>query len=184
MIRVATLVVILGGLVGLFFWGLTFGDAGSRTNVRSNLIDKPVADFTLPLYERYQPSYGDSLSLASFSKPRVVNFWASWCAPCRSEAPVLQAAQQVYGDKVQFIGVQTNERGGAQKAREDGNAFLNEFNWTFPTVYDDGNRTFIDYGVVGIPETFFIKADGTLLYKHPGPVTDEIMERMMAELLQ
>ena len=72
---------------------------------------------------------------------------------------------------------------GVEKARpNDGQAFLDEFQWTFPTVFDDANRTFINFGVVGIPETFFIKADGTLLYKHAGAVTPAMMEEMIAEL--
>ena len=186
MIRVFTIIVILAGLIGLFLWGLNSGTTGSRTNVPSSYLGRAVPDFELPLYERYAAEFGDSLSLSQFEgQPRVVNIWASWCGPCRDEAPVLQQAHERYGDEVRFIGLQSNERTkNPDVVRERGEAFLNEFAWTFPTVYDASNRVFIDYGVFGIPETFFIQADGTLLYKHAGPVTPQIMEGMMAELIQ
>ena len=177
--RVFVVVAVVGALVGLFLFGLLRGQPDR--DITSNILNKPVADFELPLYERYQGTYGPTVKLSEFSnKPRVVNFWASWCGPCEYEAPVLEAAARAYGDEVQFIGVQTQDKG----QREAGQAFINKFNLSFPNVIDDNSATGIEYGVFGVPETFFIRADGTLAYKHAGPVTADLVETQIATLLQ
>ena len=71
MIRVVSIIVIMAGLIGLFMWGLNSNSAGDRTNVRSSYLGREVPNFELPLYERYGPDYGETLSLAQFEgKPK------------------------------------------------------------------------------------------------------------------
>jgi len=174
--RVALVVAIVGGLSALFVFGLLRG-APDR-NVPSNLLGRPVPTFVLPVYERYLADFGPRLSLADHvGRPMVINFWASWCGPCYVEAPHLEAAHRRYGDEVLFIGVQTQER----DARVAGRAFIERFDFTFPNVIDDDSRVSIAYGLFGVPETFFVHADGTLDHKHVGPVDARLLtERVEA----
>jgi cytochrome c biogenesis protein CcmG/thiol:disulfide interchange protein DsbE len=90
--------------------------------------------------------------------PLVLNFWASWCDPCRAEAKVLEKAwKQQAGDDVLFLGLD------AQDAREDARDFIAQFGITFPHVRDPGNDTQRAWGVTGLPETYFIAADGKVV---------------------
>jgi len=176
--RILFVVAIVGGLSGLFLFGLLRG-APDR-NVPSNLLDRPVPGFALPVYERYLADFGPVFDLADHTgRPMVINFWASWCGPCYVEAPFLEAAHRHYGDRVLFVGVQTQER----DARAAGRAFIERFDFTFPNVIDNDSRVSIAYGLFGVPETFFVRADGTLAYKHVGPVDAAVMTERVAALL-
>ena len=97
--------------------------------------------------------------------PLVVNFWASWCDPCRAEAKVLERAYKAQ-DGVLFLGLD------AQDAREDARDFIAQFGLTFPHVRDPGNDTQRDWGVTGLPETYFIGADGRVVGHVIGTVDD------------
>ena len=99
--------------------------------------------------------------------PLVLNFWASWCDPCRAEAKVLEKAwKQQSGNDVLFLGLD------AQDAREDARDFISQFGLTFPHVRDPGNDTQRAWGVTGLPETYFIAADGSVVGHVIGTVDD------------
>ena len=99
--------------------------------------------------------------------PLVLNFWASWCDPCRAEAKVLEKAwKQQSGGDVLFLGLD------AQDAREDARDFISQFGLTFPHVRDPGNDTQREWGVTGLPETYFIAADGSVVGHVIGTVDD------------
>jgi cytochrome c biogenesis protein CcmG, thiol:disulfide interchange protein DsbE len=98
--------------------------------------------------------------------PLVVNFWASWCDPCRAEAKVLERAYKAQ-KAVLFLGLD------AQDAREDARDFIAQFGLTFPHVRDPGNDTQRAWGVTGLPETYFIGADGRVVGHVIGTVDDE-----------
>ena len=177
--RLLTVTAVVGGLVALFLFGLLRGPPDR--DIASNLVDKQVPGFVLPVYERYQTTYGPTLDLADYKgKPLVLNFWASWCAPCRDEAPVLETAWRKYGNDVLIVGVQSQDRG----ARDNGRAFINQFDLSFPNVFDDDSAAFIDYGVFGIPETFFIRPDGTLALRYTGQLTTELLDTQIEGLMQ
>ena len=179
MTRVLAVVAVVAALVGLFLFGLLRGSPDRA--IESNILGESVPNFELPLYERYQTSYGPTFSLDAFDgTPRVVNFWASWCGPCYQEAPELEAVYRAYQDDVLFVGVQTQDKGKLSEGRD----FINQFDLSFPNVIDDNSAVSIDYGVFGVPETFFVNADGTLAYKHVGPVTTEVLETQIEALLQ
>jgi cytochrome c biogenesis protein CcmG/thiol:disulfide interchange protein DsbE len=93
---------------------------------------------------------------------------------------VLERTHRRHGDQVLVLGVNTQDRN-----RDNARAFLSEFNLTFPNGIDENSRIGINYGIFGLPETFFVAADGTLLYKHAGAVTqaviDEQLERMLPQ---
>lgn len=177
---VLTTVAIVAALGGLFAYGLLRGEPDR--DIPSALIGKPAPAFELPLYEAYRGEFGETLSLDELrGRPLVVNFWASWCAPCYDEAPVLQAYWQEYRDSgVVFVGVQTQDRG----KRAEGRAFIDQFDLTFPNVIDDDSSVSVDWGLFGVPETFFVSRDGVVVDKHIGPVTPAVMERQLAALLR
>lgn len=176
--RVLISVAIVAALSGLFLFGLLRGQPDR--DVPSNLLGRSVPTFELPVYERYAADYGPLFDLASHQgRPLVINFWASWCGPCYEEAPHLERVWQRYRDEILVVGVQTQDR----DARAAGRAFIDQFGLSFPNVIDNDSRVSIAYGLFGVPETFFVAADGTLSSKHAGPVTEAMMlERIEAML--
>ncbi len=172
--------VIALALGGLFFFGLLRGSPDR--DVPSNLLGKVAPGFDLPLHVRYQPDYGPTLSSADLiGRPLVVNFWASWCGPCYVEAPVLQTFWEEYQDSgVLFIGIQTQDRGN----EADGRKFLSQFGLTFPNGADDDSTISVNWGLMGVPETFFVDKAGNITYKHIGPVTEQVLSQQLATLLQ
>lgn len=98
-------------------------------------------------------------------RPALVNIWASWCGPCRDEAPHLRAAHEEYGDRVQFLGVDILD------ARGDARAFIEEFGWTYPSVFDVTGAIRDGLGLVGQPVTLFYDAEGQLVDTWIGPLT-------------
>lgn len=176
--RLLVVIVIAVGLGTLFAFG-TFTPRDDR-DVASPRLGREVPDFELSLFTRYQDRYGEVIKLSDFEgTPLVVNFWASWCYPaCYREAPHLEAVWQRYQGQVQFIGIDT------QDTMERGREFLDQFDLSFPNGFDERSRIAIDYGIFGIPETFFIYADGTLHHRHAGEISAEQLEERIEELLQ
>ena len=108
--------------------------------------------------------------------PKLVNFWASWCAPCRVEHPQLMALQD---EGLPIYGV--NYKDDADKAR----AFLEELGDPFEGVgADDAGRMALEWGVYGVPETFVLDGDGTVLLRFAGPITDVILEKRIRPALE
>ncbi len=99
-------------------------------------------------------------------KPVVVNFWASWCAPCEDEAPLFKRAHEIYGDRVSFLGVDIKD------ARSDALDFVAEFGLDYPSVRDETQEIYAAYGLTGQPETFFVDADGIFVDHVAGPVDE------------
>jgi cytochrome c biogenesis protein CcmG, thiol:disulfide interchange protein DsbE len=175
LIGVVAVVTVLGTL---FTYGI-LRDPTRRDDIPSALLNKQTPAFTMPLFERYRTEFGSEFDAAAErGTPLVVNFWASWCLPCREEMPVLEASWREYRDSVLFVGVNTQERSasGAQ-------ALMDEFSLSYPNGRDESNRINIEYGLFGLPETFFIRADGTLQYRHSGVLTQEIIDEQIRALL-
>lgn len=179
MMRVVAVVAITVLLAALFVFGLQPRDP---RDLESEFVGKTMNDFEAPLFERYQQEFGATLrysEVAGQGTPLVVNFWASWCVPaCWNEAPRLQAAWQKYQGQILMIGVDF------QDEVEDAEAFLDRFGKTYPSVRDPRGSVGIEWGVFGVPETFFIRADGTLSYKHNGEISTETLEAQIQELLR
>lgn len=120
-------------------------------------------DFVLPRLDE-----DGRLDLASLrGNVVVVNFWASWCPPCRLEAPALEATWQRYRDRgVVVVGI------NVQDLVPEAARFLKETRTTYPVVRDRDNATYRAYGVVALPETFFIERAGMIVEKFRGGVSD------------
>ena len=176
--RLAIVVVVVAGFGALFAFGLR--NPVDR-DIPANRVGKTMPDFEMPLFERYAEEYGPTFKVSeNLGKPMVINFWASWCPPCQYEAPVLEAGWQEYGNEVLFVGVDTQDSGNEADAR----AFIENHGLTFPNGKDESSRIGIDYGLFGLPETFFIRADGTLLSKHSGAVTQAVLDEQVGALLR
>lgn len=145
----------VAGLLALLVWKLAFGsDAGVAGALAKG--ENPVAPaFTLSRID----AVGGELSLASLKgKPVVVNFWASWCIPCKDEAPALQETYEKHrAQGLVVLGIDV------QDFRQDARRFMKRFGMTYPVVYDGSGSTLGKWGVTGFPETFFINREGRLV---------------------
>lgn len=171
MLGTGFVVLVALALIGL----LAYGMLAPRTTTGSVPVRvRDARDFTLPLHS------GGTLQLSALrGTPVVLNFWASWCAPCKQEAPILEAVSRRYqGREVLFLGVNVWDKD------EDAQAFLRQFNITYDSVIDASGNTAIDYGVSGIPETFFIDRDGKIRRHFVGPIGDQQLASFIDELLQ
>lgn len=169
-----------GALVVVFAVGIgaLFGARLDRdpTLVSTPLIGQPASERVVPYLEQE-----GSVSLADLrGQIVVVNFWASWCVACREEHPSLSAAAAAYQDAgVRFLGV------NYQDQKSSATAFLDEMgraeNFTY--LSDTGSRLAIDFGVFGIPETFFIDKEGRIAAKITGPATLPLLSGVLDEML-
>jgi cytochrome c biogenesis protein CcmG/thiol:disulfide interchange protein DsbE len=153
---------------------LAYGFLLDPRNIPSPLVGRPAPAFTLTTFDA-TPVALDTLR----GKVVVVNFWASWCNPaCYDEAPVLERAWQTYRDRgVVVVGVDM------QDTAEAAQAFIRRFQLTFPNAPDHGGKVAVEYGVYGVPETFFVDRAGTIRGKHVGAVTDEVIRGTLERLL-
>lgn len=101
--------------------------------------------------------------------PVVVNVWGSWCPPCREEMPRLVAAHRESGDIVQFLGIDI------QDSRSEARAFMQEFEMTFPSVFDVPDAIKASLGQFGQPVTMFFRRDGSRSFAWAGPITEDLL---------
>jgi cytochrome c biogenesis protein CcmG/thiol:disulfide interchange protein DsbE len=141
--------------------------AGIR--VKSPLEGHPAPDFTLP---RLSERPASSLRLADLKgHPVLLNFWASWCDACKREAPVMKATwRRVQGQGVVFVGIDV------QDTRSAGLDFLHQYDITYPNVVDATGAVSIEYGMTGVPETFFLDRRGVVVRKVIGELTEPILQ--------
>jgi cytochrome c biogenesis protein CcmG, thiol:disulfide interchange protein DsbE len=139
-------------------------------------MDSPLVGRRAPPFALRPIGGGEPVTLASLrGKTVVVNFWASWCLPCVDEHPVLIAAPQRYGSDVVFLGiVYEDEEPNVQR-------FLREHGAAYTSLMDEGGKVSIAYGVYGVPETYFIGPDGTIVNKYVGPLRPELLDGFVQE---
>ncbi|MGH2556451.1 MAG: TlpA family protein disulfide reductase [Actinomycetota bacterium] len=152
--------VVLGG-VGLVTLLLSFGLSRDPAIIRSPLIGRQAPEFALRTLDGSR-----SVRLSDLrGQVVVVNFWASWCAPCRIEHPDLAGAWKRYRDRgLVLIGVAFQDRPSESRA------YLARLGGDWPQLADPSSRTALAYGVYGVPETYVIGPDGRVAFKHIGPV--------------
>ena len=159
-------VVLAGVLIGLI---AAFG-FDRKEAPPSVLIGEPVPALTLDYLEQ-----DAGLALDSIEDVAVVNFWASWCVACRDEHQLLLEAADAYRG-VEFLGIVYQD--------EAANAvgFLDERGRGYPSLVDPDSRAAVDFGVFGIPETYFL-ADGQIVAKVSGPLTDAVLASVLNSIL-
>lgn len=160
-------------LIGLFAYGLLFRKEAPRPSSGS------APDFTLSLFPNYQAGFGEQISLADLrGKVVVLNFWASWCDPCKEEAALLQAVAEAYANRdVVFVGVDYLDQEPAAMR------YLQEFGITYANGPDLGSQIARRYRIQGVPETFFITPDGAIDWFKIGPLSESELMGCLNNLL-
>ena len=155
-----------GGRAGGMGVNTEFGVADVETEV--------AADFSLVLQD------GGQVNISALrGRVVLVDFWASWCAPCRQEAPVLEQTYREYAARdVEFIGVNIWD------LPDNAAAYVEQFGISYPNGVDEDGAIAIDYGVKGIPEKFFIDRDGLVRQKFVGPIRPEVLKETLDTLLE
>jgi cytochrome c biogenesis protein CcmG/thiol:disulfide interchange protein DsbE len=167
-------VLLVGVAISAVLLGVLFLGLGKNPNeIRSPLIGKLAPNFALR-----EVGTGRTVDLAQLKgTPVVINFWATWCGPCWEEHPVLVANARA-NPNVQFLGVVF------QDSEEKILDFLRQRGSSYATVVDDRGKTAIAYGVGGVPETFFVDADGVIQAKFSGPMTTDALQENLGKVLR
>jgi cytochrome c biogenesis protein CcmG/thiol:disulfide interchange protein DsbE len=160
--------LIIGAMVVVIMLGISLARAG-QTQPASG----PAPNFTLGTFD------GDLFSLADQrGKVVIVNFWASWCVPCREEAPILQDVWERYRDRdVVMVGVDYLD------VERDALAFIEEFGITYPNGLDMGKAISKRYRIKGVPETFIVDQKGDIVEFYVGPAKEGQLDAILEPLL-
>jgi cytochrome c biogenesis protein CcmG/thiol:disulfide interchange protein DsbE len=154
---------------------LAYGMTKDPGEIPSPLPGKAAPQFALQVLEQ-----NEKVDLAALRGEVVVlNFWASWCLNCREEHSALSRVARLYqGKGVKFYGVVYND------TPENAKRWIEEMGGqAYPALIDNNARTAIDYGLYGVPETFFISKDGQVAYKQIGPASEQILIEWIEKLL-
>jgi cytochrome c biogenesis protein CcmG/thiol:disulfide interchange protein DsbE len=154
--------VLFAGLAALFVMGMNREDPDQLPSALSGKMAPPVVVT--------QTGLGTVFTDADLRSPgvKLVNFWASWCAPCRAEHPMLETLAQ---EGIPIYGVNYKDR------EPDAQKFLNDLGNPFAAIGADAGRMALDWGVYGVPETYVIDGEGRIILRFAGPITAAELER-------
>jgi cytochrome c biogenesis protein CcmG/thiol:disulfide interchange protein DsbE len=177
--------IVVAALFAVLVWKLISQDEGRRLVASVKAGRAPAAPaFELPVIwgetatwpSSMRPTIADGrLALAELSGyPVVLNFWASWCIPCKEEAPLLEASARSHRGKVLFLGM------NIQDLRSDARRFLREIDASYPSVRDKGSSTYGKFGLTGVPETYYLDARHRIVAHTIGQVSRTELEAGIA----
>ena len=174
-VTLLVLVIVIGG--GMLLYRNLGENIDLGEAVPTETVSKTAApDFTVT------DGAGNEVRLSDFrGKGVVLNFWASWCGPCKSEMPHFQAAYEEYGEELHFLMVNMSTAFGDAKA--DAEDFLTEGGYSFPVYYDTGAECAYGYGISGIPVTVFIDAEGNIVSAKSGAMNEADLQRRILTIL-
>ena len=170
-LSIAALAVV--GFLGVLVWGML--NKQPITGLSGiTMVNRPAPDFILTTFK------GTTISLEDLrGKPAVINFWASWCPPCRIEAPLIERTWRAYKNRgLIFLGVNIQDR------KEDALNYIREFNITYPNGPDPTGEISIDYGVSGLPVTFFVSSKGEVVRRWVGAIEKSVLISSIEEIMQ
>jgi cytochrome c biogenesis protein CcmG/thiol:disulfide interchange protein DsbE len=151
---------------------LSYGFGRDPAEIPSQLIGKTLPSFRLVTLD------GQTVTAEELrGKPVLINFWASWCAPCVAEHAILRQAQRRYGDRVTIVGILYQDTAGRARS------FVARYGGDWPVLLDPGGTLALDFGVTGPPESYFVDAAGIIRAKQFGPLTDATLEARVSLLL-
>lgn len=167
--------VVVAAIVLLLVMGIAWTalSAMGQSELGQDPFGRVAPDFELPKLE------GEgTISLSDLrGSPVVLNFWASWCIPCKQEAPILAAAEKNWRSQgVVFLGVDT------QDDRDEAIAFENSYGVEYESAFDPEGSLQVAYGVMGLPETFFIDEEGRIRAKYVGPIDASTLDAYLAQI--
>jgi cytochrome c biogenesis protein CcmG, thiol:disulfide interchange protein DsbE len=174
-------IAVVVGLFGLLVWRVARGEAGSGFVAAIREGKRPVApEFVLPVIwkhdENWPPKTRRALADGKLALrelrgyPVVVNFWASWCIPCKEEAPELAAGARRYRGRVVFLGIDIQDFTG------DARKFMDDVGASYVSVRDGTSKTYSAYGLTGVPETFYLDRSGRAVFHSIGAVSKDELE--------
>jgi cytochrome c biogenesis protein CcmG/thiol:disulfide interchange protein DsbE len=181
--------LFVAGLLALLIWRVATEGRGKQL-VKEIKADKkpPAPKFNLPVLWPHRETWPASLAGALADNrispaelkghPLVLNFFASWCIPCRHEAPLLDASAHEHAGRVVFLGVDV------QDLKSDARGFLKRYHVNYVAVHDGGGSTYDGYGLTGVPETYWIDARGRIVAHYPGAISRRLLEQGIREAAQ
>jgi Thiol-disulfide isomerase and thioredoxins len=178
------LLLVIGGSAMLYNYLTDMAEAPNRLGIQEQSTATPdgqspesteekrmaAPDFTV------QDAEGNSVKLSDlFGKPIVLNFWATWCPPCRSEMPDFNAVFEELGEDIHFVMLDAVD--GIRETREIGEAYVAEQGFTFPVYYDMEQEAVIQYGIRAFPTTIFIDSEGYVAAGAEGAIDQETLRK-------
>ncbi len=161
-------IVLVSVLIGFVIWQLVNepeAQVGTEEPVDNNRAIV-ATDFTLPQLN------GEDYSLSQTrGKLTIINFWASWCGPCKMEAPHLQEFYEEYRDRVEIVAVNITSK----DKPKDAAAFAEEYGFSFPVLLDETGEVSTIYGAFAIPTTIFLNEKGEIIHEYAGPMEKQFL---------
>ncbi len=173
------LAVLMTGAFLFVLYRLMFAQAIVGQAYDPHAVPFEMANQPAPLFTMKDLRTGEPVSLKDYiGKPIVLNFWATWCGPCKLEHPSLEWAHRKYGDRVVFIAIVFEDN------EENTKRFLEENGGSWRQLYDPKSTVAVDYAVAGVPETYFINRQGIIVGKYPYPIDPPTIAQRIEEILR